>query len=382
MLCQGNDSTCLEAMIIFEMSLFCFQGFPVVIMATALSPESKSGRDGPLVCSICLEEMMTRRPKALTCLHTFCEECLIGLSRTEEEKRKNELSCPTCRKITLLPTGGAKALPINFMIQSFYDSMCSVDVKDNEIGEGEICSTCAKQKKRTFATFKCEECDIILCGECKLKHSTYKIFENHTLTAIAQNKCKKHGKEIKSVCTFCPQETCVDCVMLGDHQAHAESIKDYTIGLNEAKEQASDLFKQLTGQSSSLTNNIKSTERREVNIGELKRAVKAQAIAFQRRIAESEKELLDALESAYTIPTADRLSLLKEEHDIVAKHIQKYKKLDGSVQPEMYLKMVTWIKGAWEDTMLAKGNEEPTLEALPKFAANPSNIEIGRLKKS
>ena len=62
-------------------------------------------------CAICLEDPTYRRPKALSCLHTFCENCL-NMCRVV----KGMIKCPTCRRKTTLPPGGVKKLPENFYL--------------------------------------------------------------------------------------------------------------------------------------------------------------------------------------------------------------------------------------------------------------------------
>jgi len=73
-----------------------------------------------LVCKICLESY--RRPKCLTCLHTFCEDCIESHVLAETTYRKytdyREFTCPLCRKRTQLAAGGVKRLPDNFLVAS------------------------------------------------------------------------------------------------------------------------------------------------------------------------------------------------------------------------------------------------------------------------
>ena len=63
-----------------------------------------------LKCDICLEDMTEKRPKAMECLHTFCETCLIGLPTIETRF----LKCPTCNTFTRLSKNGVSALKDNY----------------------------------------------------------------------------------------------------------------------------------------------------------------------------------------------------------------------------------------------------------------------------
>jgi len=73
-----------------------------------------------LVCKICLESY--QRPKCLSCLHTFCEDCIESHVTAESTYKKytdyREFTCPLCRKRTQLAAGGVKRLPDNFLVAS------------------------------------------------------------------------------------------------------------------------------------------------------------------------------------------------------------------------------------------------------------------------
>ncbi|CAH1242928.1 TRIM2 [Branchiostoma lanceolatum] len=75
--------------------------------------------DDFLECQICLQSY--RRPKVLSCLHTFCQECLELLIKRQE--KQHELECPTCRTKTELPGSGVAALKDNFFVESLKDTV-------------------------------------------------------------------------------------------------------------------------------------------------------------------------------------------------------------------------------------------------------------------
>ena len=58
-------------------------------------------------CSVCLESLINKQPRLLSCGHTFCTPCLQQLSGG------NTVNCPKCRSLTRLPPGGVQALPKN-----------------------------------------------------------------------------------------------------------------------------------------------------------------------------------------------------------------------------------------------------------------------------
>ena len=58
-------------------------------------------------CSVCLESLINKQPRLLSCGHTFCTPCLQQLSAG------NTVYCPKRRSPTWLPPGGVHDLPKN-----------------------------------------------------------------------------------------------------------------------------------------------------------------------------------------------------------------------------------------------------------------------------
>ena len=62
-----------------------------------------------LKCGICLENLRNRRD--LSCLHSFCVECLDGWVKKSDTE--GMLSCPTCMKETPIPKEGVQGFPVH-----------------------------------------------------------------------------------------------------------------------------------------------------------------------------------------------------------------------------------------------------------------------------
>ncbi|XP_050417881.1 tyrosine-protein kinase SRK2 isoform X2 [Patella vulgata] len=74
-----------------------------------------------LSCKICLEPF--KRPKALPCLHTFCENCLKDYVRRNPGNKPGYFPCPMCRKDTYVPLQGVEEFPDNFFVLSLSDTL-------------------------------------------------------------------------------------------------------------------------------------------------------------------------------------------------------------------------------------------------------------------
>ncbi|XP_067665322.1 WAS/WASL-interacting protein family member 1-like [Haliotis asinina] len=69
-----------------------------------------------LSCSVCLE--LYTDPLQLSCMHTFCKNCLKALLQSGGNRR---LKCPDCRKNSDLGRGGIESLKRNFKLASIVD---------------------------------------------------------------------------------------------------------------------------------------------------------------------------------------------------------------------------------------------------------------------
>lgn len=144
---------------------------------------SKSLREG-LTCPICLE--LYTKPKALQCLHTFCEECIQAhIDSCGTKERLKSILCPECRQKTKAPkhhpsNEWAKQLPTNWPVSHFIGTLGDMgapisadgdDTKTQEIhtadlDECERIEICNNHPEKQFK-FYCKDHAEILCEECR-----------------------------------------------------------------------------------------------------------------------------------------------------------------------------------------------------------------------
>ena len=78
-----------------------------------------------LQCGICLDPF--QNPKALPCLHAFCEECLERWYRTNKKKNPGVMICPNCKKSAQVPSGGIQGFPAHFMVNSLQETVDNME---------------------------------------------------------------------------------------------------------------------------------------------------------------------------------------------------------------------------------------------------------------
>ncbi|CAH1269265.1 TRIM2 [Branchiostoma lanceolatum] len=118
-----------------------------------------------LSCGICQETF--RRPKALPCLHTFCEECLTEVANL------GELSCPLCRREVPLPTDGVAGLPDNYHLSELCKKFSELPA-DQEQDVAQHCEYHPSQELRLFC--KSSNCGVPICTQCfEDSHGEHKV---------------------------------------------------------------------------------------------------------------------------------------------------------------------------------------------------------------
>src|SRR6218665_3345540 len=67
-------------------------------------------------CPICMSTFTD--PRMLSCIHTFCFECLSRIGEVEQKKPGDKIPCPMCRKEFIIPADGMHGVQKNFFIES------------------------------------------------------------------------------------------------------------------------------------------------------------------------------------------------------------------------------------------------------------------------
>lgn len=90
-------------------------------MASRSDNFSQYGR--MLICSIC--QGIFSKPKALPCMHTYCEDCLREYVCSRSYDAVGQFPCPICQQLVGIPATGVEAYRDNFYIASILDSFAA-----------------------------------------------------------------------------------------------------------------------------------------------------------------------------------------------------------------------------------------------------------------
>ena len=236
-----------------------------------------------LECSICLDTY--NEPKTISCLHTFCCQCLENHARASHKHGK--FRCPECQAQSDLPEGNRfDSLPNSF----FHNSLLSLlAVRRSGDGCHMACSQC---KKNNSQMYYCFDCGRFMCPDCYNAHEMLsESFQGHKVTPVKEFKAEDyeallkrqafcsqqfHEKEVtRFFCFSCQACVCQICIVtdhrnheivLLDKAAHDEkpNIMSGADMINERVSELCEVIRQFEETASELENNV-ATAKREVS---------------------------------------------------------------------------------------------------------------------
>ena len=284
-----------------------------------------------VTCSICLDTYT--EPKTISCLHTFCCECLEKHARRNNKQGK--FRCPECQAEIDLPEGNRfDRLPNSF----FHKSLLSLlAVRQSGDASSITCSQCRKSNPQMYYCF---DCGRFMCPDCFNAHQLLSAtFEGHKVTPVKEFKAEDyeallkrqpfcsqqfHEREItRFFCFQCEVCICQICIVT-DHQTHKVVLLDKAA--HEEKVNIMSGAKMMKKMESEFCEVIKQFEetisKLERNVATAKRGVSQEAEQMIAEIREREREAIESLETT-RVTRLERINSAKQEVESLMKQMNK-----------------------------------------------------------
>ena len=284
-----------------------------------------------LTCSICLD--IYNKPKTISCLHTFCLECLANHARASH--RQGKFRCPECQAQIDLPEGN------NFdRLQSsfFHNSLLGL-LAVRRSGEGSSI-TCSQCRKNSSQMYYCFDCGRFMCPDCFSAHEMLKdSFEGHRVMPVNEFKAEDyeallkrqpfcsqefHEKEItRFFCFSCEACVCQICIVT-DHQNHKivlldKAARDEKPYIMSGAEMIKTKIRELGEVIRRFEETASELER---NVATAKRGVSQAADQMIAEIREREREAIISLETT-RVTRLERINSAIEEAQSLVKQMSQ-----------------------------------------------------------
>ncbi|XP_038053715.1 E3 ubiquitin-protein ligase TRIM56-like, partial [Patiria miniata] len=266
-----------------------------------------------LECSICTNRF--RQPKLLDCLHSFCLQCLQEL-RQSQDPSGTKLTCPLCRRETMLKGSGVADLPNNFAFSALVEEVTMQEKLLKGQGSEIKCQACDEENQ---AISRCIDCDHFLCQECQKAHKRMTVMKSHKIYTLAQlrsgeivyksklreevPKCGKHPDQNLNVyCNTCEQVICLMCTVL-DHEKPKHSFIGLPEAFEKCKKKVEELVANIGKSKTKLNKTIDKTcqSRKKLNkmFANIKKKISEKAEREVAKIRQEEQKLLEETDRIY-----------------------------------------------------------------------------------
>ena len=128
----------------------------------------------PDICVVCMEHLLDRNPRFLSCHHSFCQQCLPRLTNN------GQVNCPLCRAVTAVPNNDVTKLPTIFQLE---ESISVIPVQNN-LGNLFF-------KIESPNSIKAFEPDLFVCSDNKLNR--FVVFDNERTVKRCFEGLQEHG---------------------------------------------------------------------------------------------------------------------------------------------------------------------------------------------
>ena len=285
-----------------------------------------------VTCSICLDTFTD--PKTITCLHTFCCECLKKHALISQKNGK--FRCPECQAEVGLPEANRfDKLPTSFHQNSLLGLLA---VQRSGDGNEVSCGIC---KRKSAEISYCFECAKFMCSDCVKAHELFKNagFKGHKVTPVKQFQAEDYEALMKRQ-SFFPQQyheremtrffclkcqTCVCQICINtDHKTHEVEPLEKAADSEKANILArAELIKEKSKVCSEAIHKFEQTQLElETKLIITKREVSHAADQLIAKIREREREIITTLENT-CVSRAEMLNSTKTQLQSLLKQINQ-----------------------------------------------------------
>ncbi|XP_058537303.1 transcription intermediary factor 1-alpha isoform X2 [Ochotona princeps] len=349
-------------------------------------------------CAVCHQNIQSRAPKLLPCLHSFCQRCLpapqrylmlpapmLGSAETPPPAggslpfatQVGVIRCPVCSQEC-----AERHIIDNFFVKDTTEVPSSTVEKSNQ-----VCTSCEDNAE---ANGFCVECVEWLCKTCIRAHQRVKFTKDHTVrqkeevspeavgvTSQRPVFCPFHKKEqLKLYCETCDKLTCRDCQLL-EHKEHRyqfieEAFQNQKVIIDTLITKLMEKTKYIKFTGNQIQNRIIEVNQ---NQKQVEQDIKVAIFTLMVEINKKGKALLHQLES---LAKDHRMKLMQQQQEVAGlskqlehvMHFSKWAVSSGSSTALLYSKRL--ITYRLRHLLRARCDASPVTNNTIQFHCDPS----------
>ncbi|XP_025147377.1 transcription intermediary factor 1-alpha isoform X3 [Bubalus bubalis] len=373
-------------------------------------PDSERGGEASRLnlldtCAVCHQNIQSRAPKLLPCLHSFCQRCLpapqrylmlpapmLGSAETPPPvpapgspvsgsspfaTQVGVIRCPVCSQEC-----AERHIIDNFFVKDTTEVPSSTVEKSNQ-----VCTSCEDNAE---ANGFCVECVEWLCKTCIRAHQRVKFTKDHTVrqkeevspeavgvTSQRPVFCPFHKKEqLKLYCETCDKLTCRDCQLL-EHKEHRyqfieEAFQNQKVIIDTLITKLMEKTKYIKFTGNQIQNRIIEVNQ---NQKQVEQDIKVAIFTLMVEINKKGKALLHQLES---LAKDHRMKLMQQQQEVAGlskqlehvMHFSKWAVSSGSSTALLYSKRL--ITYRLRHLLRARCDASPVTNNTIQFHCDPS----------
>ncbi|XP_075414833.1 transcription intermediary factor 1-alpha isoform X2 [Tenrec ecaudatus] len=368
-------------------------------------PDSERGGEAARLnlldtCAVCHQNIQSRAPKLLPCLHSFCQRCLpapqrflmlpasmLGPADTPPPApapaaspfatQVGVIRCPVCSQEC-----AERHIIDNFFVKDTTEVPSSTVEKSNQ-----VCTSCEDNAE---ANGFCVECVEWLCKTCIRAHQRVKFTKDHTVrqkeevspeavgvTSQRPVFCPFHKKEqLKLYCETCDKLTCRDCQLL-EHKEHRyqfieEAFQNQKVIIDTLITKLMEKTKYIKFAGNQIQNRIIEVNQ---NQKQVEQDIKVAIFTLMVEINKKGKALLHQLES---LAKDHRMKLMQQQQEVAGlskqlehvMHFSKWAVSSGSSTALLYSKRL--ITYRLRHLLRARCDASPAANNTIQFHCDPS----------
>ena len=241
------------------------------------------------------------------------------------------------------------------------------------------CISCKTRDKQTTSEYKCMNCDIYLCKNCREEHLKFKATKDHVTAPTFGTEfvqvCSFHDHPVKYYCEKCKENLCNYCLLTAKHVKHSDKVLSYMM-IQETVNKVGDLNEDIDKKVLELKEKLQMIEKCKLDMSEIAEKIVSHTNKLTAQIVNEKNAMLSKLDTEFLHPVEIKVNEVSE-------YITELSNMKNSVpvtcgDPTILPKLSAWIQETGQILKRVAETSENDCK-IPEFQPAKHKICLGEL---